>query len=144
MASSPLATITFYRVKDNGAKIQFIYTKAEEAFKQEKRLLISVPNFQAAQYIDTLLWKFPQESFLPHIVSDTPTSEWIAITMEGKQNVNQATCLLNLCPTVTALTENVLEIYELYDESLPEKTALSEKKLQEYEKKGMVVKLAFA
>jgi DNA polymerase-3 subunit chi len=128
-------------VKDNSAKIHLICTKAQEAFKQEKRLLIAVPNFQAAQYIEALLWRVPAESFMPHVVADTPTSEWIAITMQEQHNVNQAIRLLNLCSIPSALHQQVAEVYELYDETHPQKTKLSEQRLQFYQSKGLLVKV---
>jgi DNA polymerase III subunit chi len=130
-------------VKDNSAKIHLICTKAQEAFKQEKRLLIAVPNFQAAQYVEALLWKVPAESFMPHVVSDTPTSEWIAITMQEQHNVNQAVRLLNLCPTPSPLYQHqhIAEVYELYDETHPQKAELSQQRLQLYQSKGLLVKI---
>lgn len=128
-------------MKDNSAKIHLICTKAQEAFKQEKRLLITVPNFLAAQYIESLLWRTPSDSFMPHVVADTPTTEWIAITMQDQLNVNQASRLLNLCPTPSALYQQVNEIFELYDETHPEKVELSKQRLQFYQSKGLVVKM---
>lgn len=141
MQTQSLRKVTFYRVKDNSAKIQFICTKVQEAFKQEKRLLIVVPNFQAAQFIDTLLWKTPADSFMPHVVSDTPTSEWVAITMQEEQNINQAVRLLNLCPNASPLSQLVSEVYELYDESMADKAELSKKRVEVYQSKGVLVKV---
>ena len=141
MIAQTLPRVIFYRVKENATKIQLICKKGEEAFSQEKRLLIAVPNFQAAQYIEELLWRNPRESFMPHVVTDTPTSEWIAITMQNEKNVNQATRLLNLCTTPSPFYEHIKEIYEFYDASLPEKGELSEQRLQYYTSKGCVVKI---
>jgi DNA polymerase-3 subunit chi len=139
MKNNAPVKVIFYRVKDNSAKIQLIYTKAQEAFQHEKRLLIAVPNLQAAQYIDALLWKFPEESFMPHVIADAPTAEWIAITMQEQQNINQAARLLNLCPTPSALYQQVEEVYDLLDESHPQKLELSQQRLRLYQAKGLVV-----
>lgn len=128
-------------MKNNSSKIHLICTKAQEAFKQEKRLLITVPHFQAAQYIEALLWKIPAESFMPHVVADTSTSEWIAITMQEQYNVNQAVRLLNLCPTPPSLFQQIHDIYELYDETEPQKAELSQQRLQFYQSKGFLVKI---
>lgn len=128
-------------MKDNAAKIHLICTKVQEAFKQEKRLLITVPNFQAAQYIETLLWRVPPESFMPHVVADTATSEWIAITMQDQQNINQAARLLNLCPGAPLLFQQVEELYDLYDETHPQKIELSQQRLQFYQSKGLLIKM---
>ncbi len=133
--------ITFYRVKDNTAKLTFICQKAQEAFQQEKRLLIAVPNLQAAQYIDQLLWRTPEESFMPHVVTDMPTQEWIAITLQEQVNVNQALRLLNLCPHPSSLYQQVEEVYDFYDETHPQKKELSEQRLRFYQEKGVRVHL---
>ena len=131
--------VIFYRVKDNSTKIHLICTKVQEAFKQEKRLLIAVPNLQAAQYIDALLWRTPAESFLPHIIADTPTPEWVVITMQEQNNINQAPHLLNLCPTPSALYQQAEEVYDLYDETHSQKTELSQQRMHFYQAKGLVV-----
>lgn len=132
--------ITFYQIKDNAAKIQLICAKAHEAFQHEKRLLITVPNLQAAQYVDALLWRIPEESFIPHVITDFSTPEWIAITLQDKQNVNQATCLLNLCTELPALYQQMEEIYEIYDETHPQKVACSKQRLDQYQAYGLVIK----
>lgn len=131
--------VTFYRIKNNAAKIQLICTKTQEAFQHEKRLLISVPNLQAAQYVDTLLWKLPEEGFLPHVIADTATSEWIAITMQDKHNINQASCLLNLCSTPSPLYPHVEEIIEIWDETHPQKMELSQQRFQFYKSKNLLI-----
>jgi DNA polymerase III subunit chi len=139
MENKPSIKVTFYLVKDNHSKIQLICDKAQEAFRQEKRLLIAVPTFQAAQYIDALLWRLPEESFIPHVIADTPTSEWIAITLQEVENVNKAVHLLNLCPMPTSLYQQVEEIYDLFDETHPEKRELSQQRFQFYQSKGLIV-----
>ena len=139
MTQKPFPKVTFCRVKDNGAKIHLICTKAKESYQLEKRLLIAVPSFEAAQYVETLLWRFPEESFMPHVIADTKTKEWIAITMQDKENINQAPRLLNLCPAFTPLSHLVEEVYELYDETHPQKMKLSEERMQQYESKGFTI-----
>jgi DNA polymerase III subunit chi len=128
-------------VKDNSSKIHLICTKAQEAFRQEKRLLIAAPDFQAAQYLDALLWRLPSESFIPHIITDTDTSEWIAITVQQQHNVNQAIRLLNLCSPPSPLYQHVEEVYDLYDETHPQKTELSQQRFRFYQAQGFLVKL---
>lgn len=140
MNQKTLKKVTFYHVKDNAAKIQLICSKAKDSFQLEKRLLITVPSFDAAQYVESLLWRFPEESFMPHVIADTTTKEWIAITMQNKDNINQAPRLLNLCPNVSPLSHEVEEIYELYDEAHPQKKELSEQRIREYQAKGFLVK----
>lgn len=131
--------VTFYHVQDNPSKIQLICAKAKEAFQLEKRLLIAVPSFDAAQYIESLLWRFHEESFMPHVIADTTTKEWIAITMQDKDNVNQAPSLLNLCPLFSSLALKVEEVFEFYDESHPQKKELSEQRRRYYQANGFLI-----
>lgn len=119
-------------MKDNSAKIRLICARAQEAFNHEKRLLIIVPNFEAAQYVDALLWKMPSESFMPHAIVDTFTSEWIAITMQNERNVNLAPQVLNLSPKPCQLFHEVNYIHDLFDET-PEKIKFSQVKLSYYQ-----------
>lgn len=114
-----------------------ICTKAREAYSLEKKLLIVVPNFAAAQYVDTLLWKTSPESFLPHTIVDTSTAEWIAITMQDQRNVNQASRLLNLCTTPSPLAGIIEEIDELFDETDHQKKLLSEQRQKHYRDTGV-------
>ena len=86
----PQITVTFYKIKENGAKIQLICHQAMEALQCEKKLLITAPTLEAAHYLDALLWRLPEDSFIPHVVSDMPTAEWVAITLQDEVNVNRA------------------------------------------------------
>lgn len=134
--------VCFYHMKDNSSKIQFICTKAQEAFQKEKRLLITVSNIQAAEYIDALLWRSPLDSFMPHMITNSATSEWVAITMQEQENVNQATHLLNLCSNVPSLYQQVDEIYELYDETNPQKLDLSLQRMHFYEQSNLQIEIS--
>lgn len=118
-----------------------ICAKAQEALQHEKRLLIAVPNLEAAQYVDALLWKTPEESFIPHVITQAATSEWIAITTQQHLNVNQATCLLNLCTPPSLLYQQMDEIYDLYDETHSQKIELSQQRMHFYQTKNLLVKV---
>lgn len=141
MKNNSKPKLTFYRVKDNGAKIQLICAKAQDAFRKEKRLLIAVPNMEAAKYVDTLLWKLADESFMPHLISDVQSKEWIVITLQDQENVNDAPHLLNLCTVASPLYQFVEEVYELYDETHPQKLELSQQRMRLYQSKGFQVKV---
>lgn len=132
----PFPKVFFFHIKDNQAKIRCICTQVQDSIEKGKKVLITVPNQEAASYIDLLLWRFPEESFLPHLVMSKPTKEWIAITITD-QNVNGATRLLNLCPMISPLHMQFEEIYELYDETHLQKATISQKKLEEYQSRGI-------
>lgn len=129
--------VIFFKVLDSQVKINVIIKQIESAFLKEKKLLITVPNSEAAKYIDHLLWKVPEESFFPHNIIHTTSKEWIGISEINSQNLNQADCLLNLCPISSPIPHQFKEIIELYDETNPERALQSNKKIQTYKALGL-------
>ena len=131
------AKVIFYTVKDAQAKLDYICHRAEEAMRQEERLLIAVPNEEAGQYIDALLWRQPETSFIPHITTQAPTKVWVAITSKLTHNFNQARTLLNLCSETHPLFAQFEVVYELDDQTHPQKAALSLQRRSYYESNGI-------
>lgn len=130
--------VTFIRIKNNAGKLDFICSKALESIEQEKRLLILVGSQEAGLYIDALLWKKPEEGFIPHLFTAQTNAEWIAITME-QRNINQAAWILNLHPQVVSFAHECEEIYEIFDETSPDKAAQSQQRLNAYRSMGAFV-----
>lgn len=112
--------VIFVTVRDNAAKLNAICQQVERSFDRKEPILIAVPNTEAANYVDQLLWKMPEESFLPHQIALSQTNELVAITM-GSENVNRARILLNLCSNVSPIFHEFEMIYEFYDETQPAK-----------------------
>jgi DNA polymerase-3 subunit chi len=135
------AKVIFFKIKDNREKVQFICAKVEEAYRQEKKLLIMVPTEEAGQYVDSILWKLPENSFIPHVFGKSPTNEWIAITTLA-ENLNQAPRLLNLTGQASML-QPFEEIYEIFDETSPDKLKASKEKIISYQAKGTNLVLPF-
>lgn len=131
--------ILFHSVKTNAEKLNLIYKISDAAYRNGQRLLIHVPTFQAAHYLDTFLWKSSEESFLPHVVSDMPTSEWIAITQQSEVNINRATRVLNLHVQTINFFDQLEEIHEIYDQTTAEKLNMTKQKIQAYEAKGLKI-----
>jgi len=129
--------LIFYKIKDNAAKIELICTKVKESFEHEKRLLILVGTKEAGEYVDSLLWKRPLESFYPHLFTQEITTQWIAITQQ-LANINQATSLLNLGMQPVIFFQEFEEIYELDDQTSQEKAAQSKERLSYYQSQGLI------
>lgn len=131
-----MPSIIFLNVKTPQDKLSALCRSVHTHFEKGERVVIQVPNEEAARFIDLLLWKSPPESFIPHCISFIPANEQIVITT-AEGNVNQAQVLVNLRseiptnPTVYAL------IYELYDTTHPDKEQLSLKKQQGYHALGL-------
>jgi DNA polymerase-3 subunit chi len=132
-----MSKVFFLHANDNQTKIQLICQCIHEAVIKEKKILIVVSNNEAALYIDALLWRVPEESFLPHRISSSPNQEWVVITTNATLNLNQADCLFNLDSAISPIYKQFCEIYELYDKTHPQKAQLAQKKLEEYQALGL-------
>lgn len=123
--------VIFYQVRDAASKIKCICMTAISHFEKKEPFLILVEDAKAQEFVDDLLWKFPETSFLPHVISDEPTKDFIAIT-KTKNNVNQARVAFNLCPTPLLIDSPFRIIYEFEDLTNPNKSKLSSLRFDAY------------
>lgn len=107
-------------------------------FELGHAILIAVPSNEAAHYVDQLLWRLPEDSFLPHQITESATNERVVITTQGI-NVNQASVLFNLCPTASVIWPQLTTIYELLDETHSDKLRLSKQRQSDYKAQGLSV-----
>lgn len=131
----PKPKIIFIQVKDNAAKLNKICATVQKHFELKESILITVPSAEAAVYIDQLLWRLPEESFLPHAVVHSPSQEMVAITT-ATANINQAKILLNLRSEAISFASEFLRIYELFDLTHFEKERLSLQRQAVYQSLG--------
>lgn len=130
--------IMFLRVSDNRTKLISMQKTLTKHFAQRKRLLITAPNPNIATYIDTHLWSFPEESFLPHHLTNKETKEPIAITTQH-QNINHAHILFNVCPIASPIAQEFEIVYELFDETESTKRLQSLEKKNAYKNQGFTI-----
>ena len=57
-------SVTIYNIKNNQAKLAFIFKLVQQSLEEEKRLLILVANQQAGEFLDNLLWKNPPDIYI--------------------------------------------------------------------------------
>lgn len=112
--------IVFIKVTDNKTKLARLCESIQEHFVKGDRILLSVSNQESACYLDELLWRMPPEGFLPHQISTQPIEEQIVITLSDA-NVNKAQVLFNLRQEAYADFAGYACVYELFDESHPDK-----------------------
>jgi DNA polymerase IIIc chi subunit len=121
--------ILFFKVTSNGQKLQKIVEITKGHFENKEPLTILVPNENALDYIDELLWKVPATSFLPH---STEEGQTITIKVFSKEMALQKH-IFNLCP-FEILPSSFTKIYELEDTTSEAKQALFQKKINTYQK----------
>lgn len=136
-----MTKIIFVKVVDNQSKMGRLCQLIQTHFHDGKSVLIAVQHNEAARYLDQLLWKCPSEGFLPHVISDKPVKDSIVITMKH-ENLNNADILFNLLPGVNPIFTQFKMVYELLDETHPEKLNLSLQRQQFYQNGGHVFQLA--
>lgn len=115
--------IVFFPVKDISSKLLKICHTAQLHLEKKETLLILVPDQTVWEFIDQLLWKLPEDSFLPHPCS------LISIELQPKED---GSALFNLRP-MSFLEKNYFKtIYELEDHTSSEKLQLSKQRYQAY------------
>ena len=119
-------------------KLQRIAEAAQSHFEKKEPFLILVEDSRSQQFVDELLWKIPETSFLPHIASDDPVKDLIAIS-KMKKNVNGARVAFNLCPTPLLIEGPFRIIYEFEDLTSPSKKSLSSLRFDAYKQAGFLI-----
>lgn len=119
-------------------KLKRVFDAAKFYFNKEMRVLVLVPNDDAAKFVDDIFWKQNPEDFLPHAVCHGTTGERIAITTKA-ENINQATVLINLCPHAPAFVSAFATIIELHDKTHPQKEQQSLLRIAHYQGQGCKV-----
>jgi DNA polymerase-3 subunit chi len=134
----PSTRVIFFQVQNPQTKLIRICEAARTHFEKKERFIFFVEDAKAASFVDELLWKMPEMSFLPHIASDEETQEWVAIT-KSKKNVNGARVAFNLCPTPLLVESPFRIIYELEDMTAPMKQKLSGIRFDRYKEARFLI-----
>ena len=130
-SEAPLTRVIFFQVRDSAAKILRLAEAAQSHFEKKEPFLILTEDARSQQYVDELLWKHPETSFLPHIATDDPSADRIVIA-KIKKNVNNARIAFNLCPTPLLIEGPFRIIYEFEDLTAPNKKHLSSLRYDAY------------
>lgn len=135
---SSATRVIFFQVNDNSTKLKRIVEMAHFHFEKREPLLILVDDEKSQKFVDELLWKLPETSFLPHLATDTATTEPIAIA-KVKNNVNSARIAFNLCASSLLIDSPFRIIYEFEDLTAPNKKNLSSQRFDSYKQAGFLI-----
>ena len=125
-----LTCVVFFQVFNTALKLKRITETARFHFGKKESLLFFVEDDKALHFVDELLWKLPETSFLPHSVAEQKTIERIAIT-KAKLNLNSAAFAFNLCST-PLMVPGFKIIYDFEDLTAPNKKSLSSLRFNAY------------
>lgn len=134
----PSSRIIFFQIKENIQKLERIVETAWFHFSQKEPFLFFVEDEKSSTFVDDLLWKLPPASFIPHVVTDEPSTDWIVIT-KGKKNLNQAKYAFNLCSSPLLIEGPFKIIYEFEDLTNPSKKNLSSLRFGAYKQAGRLI-----
>lgn len=131
--------VLFYVVTQPQQKKECICFLAHDGVMKGNNMQFIVEDDAAAKFLDQLLWTFPPESFLPHVVKKLPKQEKIAIFTKDDPKWEKAAVTFNLR---SAPIENAKEVViEILDKTDPSKEALSNSKLEHYQKEGKAISI---
>ena len=138
-----MSKVDFYILKssDNSYRNRFACRLTEKAFRLNYSILIKTPNQKVSNEIDTLLWTFRHESFLPHEIADDNTSKTESpITVShSKNNPIAADLLINLSEAIPKEHKKFSRIAEIVisdDEDIKK----SRQRYIEYRETGHTIK----
>ncbi len=130
--------VIYFQIIDAQEKLRRIVGAATEHFKKKEPFLILAPNKAAVEYLDLLLWRHPQEGFLPHHAGSETTHELIAITDEPF-NSNQAKAIFNLRSDPVDPSLSCQLVYELEDLTSSEAQGAFKLKFTTYQKQNFSI-----
>jgi DNA polymerase-3 subunit chi len=113
-----VTSIDFYFNADD--RFQVACRLAGKAAKQNQRLLIYVPEAEAASRLDKMLWTWPAVGFVPHCPAHSPlAAETPILIASGDDTPEGCEVMLNLaaqCPPHFERFLRLLEIVSCVDE----------------------------
>ena len=132
--------VIFFQVRSSADKLKMLCETTQSHFDKKEHFLILVEDLKTEEFVNELLWKTPETSFLPHTAGDEKTQDLIAIT-KTKNNVNEARVAFNLCPTPLVIDTPFRIIYELEDLTNPNKSKLSCLRFDAYKARHFMIEL---
>lgn len=130
--------IVFFQVRDSQMKLSRLTETVRSHFEKKEHLILFVEDDKTLKYVDELLWKFPETSFLPHAIADEVTSDWVAIA-KMKKNVNGARVAFNLCSTPLLIEAPFRVIYDFEDLTNPHRKNLSSLRFDAYKQAQFLI-----
>jgi DNA polymerase IIIc chi subunit len=121
--------IAFFPVHEVPSKLRKIVEVATIHFEKKESLCILVPDQAAYEFVDQLLWRLPEEGFLPH------PSSLILIDTDPKE----ASALFNLRPIPYQEKISFKTIYEFEDHTSAEKFQLSKQRYTAYREANLPI-----
>jgi DNA polymerase III subunit chi len=129
--------IHFLTVTQPQTKLLKLCAVAQDHFDKKQPLAFVVADPETARFVDELLWRLPQDSFLPHTVGSDRAA--IITILTALPTDPPFPALFNLLPTPLDPKDLFHTIYEWDDQTSPAKQTLSKQRYQSYKEKGLTI-----
>lgn len=117
-----MPNVAFFTVKETAAKLRKITEVAQDYLRKKELLIILVSDQTALEFVDELLWRLPEEGFLPH-----PTT-----LLQIDTQAREAAAIFNLRALPYLEKPYVHTIFEFEDYTSTEKLQLSKQRYASY------------
>ncbi|MFZ4773021.1 MAG: DNA polymerase III subunit chi [Chlamydiia bacterium] len=117
--------VTLFSIQKKAEATKKIVTLCQKAFEKKIFLQIICPQKKSIEFLDSLLWEFPTDGFLPHATEGSWSTEPILITCQTQME-KPFTHVLWLKKEPPEVEFKCTHLYDFDDQSSP--TALTESK----------------
>lgn len=135
----PEVKVIFFTIKDASQKLKVLVKTVTSHFVKKEKIQIVVPDQNALDFVDNLLWSSPKESFLPHSKEALLPYQDLVFFSLPLPSLEEYPIVFNLCQTPFPVTPSLKILYELEDLSHPQKAATFQGKFKEYQKSGFTL-----
>jgi len=130
--------VVFFKILNVKDKLIKIIQTTMCHFEKKEKFLIQVSDDISLKFIDDLLWKYPKESFLPHIIANEKSDDFVVIT-KTKKNINESSYMFNLSQDILEIDKSFKIIYDFDDCTSKEKQINSQKRFEMYQRANFIV-----
>ncbi|MDD7805218.1 MAG: DNA polymerase III subunit chi [Endozoicomonas sp. (ex Botrylloides leachii)] len=131
--------IIFYILKSGGSSVEYIACRlVAKAWREGHAVQIYTPSIEISQQLDTLLWSWQEDSFIPHAIITDQTSAQLPPVIISSEPPDKRldSILINMTPATIANVMHCRHICEIVTEEA-EGRALSRAKFRNYRQKGI-------
>jgi DNA polymerase-3 subunit chi len=112
--------VSFYVLPEAGrdARLRFACRLVEKAYLQEQRVTVHCPTPEIAQELDELLWRFSDQSFVPHELVPPGSGQAVPVVIRADGQAGEpAQVLVNLADDVPGWYAGFERVAEILDAS---------------------------
>lgn len=133
-----MTRVTFYLLDQHGSDAEhFACRLTEKIWRGGLPVHIHTPDAESAKTLDTLLWQWREESFIPHALCDSDYPPETPVTIDFKSpDITHRKLLINLDPEVPSFFTEFTRVCEIVVQH-PALKEISRAKFRAYRQAGI-------